>query len=164
MKAADPLGAASEWDATFRDDLEGFLDERSIERAIDRHRPLELPPRNDTYDYYRAFVDASGGATGGDAYTLAIAHCENGRYIIDLARGVVGPFDPVEVTKAYAQLCRRYAINSVSGDKYALAWVETTWLRESVSFAHCEQPHPTTISKLSRCLPPDWFQSLTIRF
>jgi hypothetical protein len=44
MRAADPQAAKSEWDSQFRDDLATFLDPELIDRAIDRTRPLELPP------------------------------------------------------------------------------------------------------------------------
>src|SRR5439155_26588279 len=60
QQEADPTAARSEWDAQFRDDIAGFLDDGLIERAVDRDRPLELPP--DRSGQYRAYVDASGGA------------------------------------------------------------------------------------------------------
>jgi hypothetical protein len=44
MRAADPVGASAEWDSTFRSDLEGFLDDAVVDRAINFARPLELPP------------------------------------------------------------------------------------------------------------------------
>ena len=69
----------------FRDDIAGFLDDALIERAIDRDRPLELPPRAGVS--YRAYVDSSGGAVGGDAYTIAIAHREDGCHVLDVVRG-----------------------------------------------------------------------------
>jgi terminase large subunit-like protein len=107
QREADPTAASSEWDASFRADLTSFLDAETIERAVDHSRPLELPP--DRSRRYRAFVDASGGAIGGDAYTIAIGHKEQGRFIVDVIRGRAGPFDPVELTKEYAQLCKQYA-------------------------------------------------------
>jgi Terminase large subunit, T4likevirus-type, N-terminal len=45
QQEADPTAARSEWDAQFRDDIAGFLDDALIEQAVDRDRPLELPPR-----------------------------------------------------------------------------------------------------------------------
>jgi len=65
----------SEWDAEFRADLVGFLDDATIDRGVDRSRPLELAPRPHPA-FYRAFVDPSGGAIGGDAYSICIAHKE----------------------------------------------------------------------------------------
>jgi hypothetical protein len=76
QREADPTAAGSEWDAQFRDDLVGFLDDALIEQAVDRGRPLELPSRAGVF--YKAYVDASGGAIGGDAYTIAVAHREDG--------------------------------------------------------------------------------------
>jgi Phage Terminase len=126
QRLADPTAAASEWDAEFRADLVGFLDEGTVERAIDHNRPLELPPRPHPV-YYKAFVDPSGGAIGGDAYTIAIAHKERDRFIVDLVRGRFGPFDPREVTEEYARLCRDYRIKSVGGDLYSHQWVQQAW-------------------------------------
>jgi terminase large subunit-like protein len=129
QREADPVAAKSEWDAEFRSDLETVLDDDLIERAIDRGRPLELPPLRGTL--YKGFVDASGGAQGGDYYAFAVGHKEQGRFIIDVMRGRKGPFDPDEVTKEYAALCKQYGISSVTGDYYAAEWVTATWQRDA---------------------------------
>jgi hypothetical protein len=130
LRAADPLAASAEWDSTFRSDLEGFLDDAVVERAINYSRPLELPPR--PLINYRAFTDSSGGAINGDAYSLVIGHkemCKEGgeRYICDVVRGRFGPFDPIEVTKEYANLCRQYRIREITGDNYGKEWVQSAW-------------------------------------
>jgi len=77
--------------------------------------------------FYKAYCDASGGAAGGDAYCIAIAHREQGRYIVDVVRGRQGPFEPVELTKEYAALCKQYHCHGVVGDKYGLEWVASAW-------------------------------------
>jgi hypothetical protein len=123
--AADPVAGRSEWDAQFRADIASFLDDELIDAAIDRGRPLELPPRPGVF--YKAYVDASGGAVGGDAYCIAIAHREGGCYVLDVVRGRAGPFDPEELTKEYAALCREYRCSGVTGDKYAREWVASAW-------------------------------------
>ena len=46
QQQADPTAARSEWLGEFRDDLSGFLDDELIDSAVDRARPLELPPRS----------------------------------------------------------------------------------------------------------------------
>jgi hypothetical protein len=132
QQEADPTAARSEWDALFRDDISGFLDDALVEQAVDRARPIELPPRVGCY--YKAFVDVSGGAIGGDAYTIAIAHKEKDRLIIDAIRGRTGPFDPAEVTSQYAKLCKEYRIGTVTGDFYAAEWVTATWRREAMTY------------------------------
>jgi hypothetical protein len=58
-READPEAAMSEWDGGFRNDLSALLDDQLIDDAIDRDRPLELPPRAGIR--YAAFVDATAG-------------------------------------------------------------------------------------------------------
>ena len=82
---------------------------------------------------YRAHVDASGGV-GQDAYTLGIAHKKNDLCITDLVRGTVGKFDPHEVTRQYAALCKEYRIREVVGDAYAREWVAGTWREAGVGY------------------------------
>jgi hypothetical protein len=133
QQQADPTAARSEWDAQFRDDIAGFLDDTLIEQAIDRDRPLELPPRDGVH--YRAYVDASGGAVGGDAYTIAIGHQEADTFIIDAIRGRAGPFDPEQLTQEYANLCREYRCDAgVVGDKYGREWVASAWRKCSLPY------------------------------
>ena len=139
LRAADPVGASAEWDSTFRSDLEGFLDDAVVDRAINYARPLELPPQPPPV-FYRAFTDPSGGSSSGDAYTLCIAHKEGERYIIDVIRGRTGPFDPVAVTQEYAELCRQYRINTVTGDNYAKEWVQGAWRNTNIHYVKAEQP------------------------
>jgi len=132
QQQADPTAARSEWNAEFRSDISSFLDDELIDIAVDRARPLELPPRPGVF--YKAYVDASGGAVGGDAYTIAISHREHGCYIIDALRGRAGPFDPEELTKEYAALCKQYRCAGVTGDKYGREWVASAWRKCSIPY------------------------------
>ena len=125
MRAADPTAASSEWDSEFRDDLTGLFDDAVIDRAVNRERPLELPPQPGVV--YRAHADPSGGATSGDAYSLCIGHKEGERLIIDCVRARQGPFEPMVVTKEYVDLCRQYRITTVTGDRYGKLWVQQAW-------------------------------------
>jgi hypothetical protein len=136
QKAADPLAALSEWESEFRSDLSGFLDQHVIDGSINPDRPLELPPRSTLH--YRAFVDASGGSVAGDAYAIAIAHREDGLYVLDVVRARPGPFDPSAVTAEYAQLCRDYRIGSVTGDRYAAEWVTSMWRKQAIVYQASE--------------------------
>jgi Terminase large subunit, T4likevirus-type, N-terminal len=136
QREADPTAARSEWDGEYRDEISGFLDDALIDRAIDRGRPLELPPKAGIH--YRAYVDPSGGAAGGDAYALAIAHKDGGRYVIDVVRGRRGPADPSEITKEYAELCKQYHIHSVVGDAYSAEWCSSAWRREGITYIQSE--------------------------
>jgi hypothetical protein len=131
QRAADPTGAPSEWNAEFRSDLSAWLDDASIDRAIELDRPLELPPRDGVV--YKAFTDSSGGV-GADSYTLSIAHKENDLCVTDLVRGTAGKFDPHQVTKDYAALCRDYRISEITGDFYGAQWVAGTWRETGINY------------------------------
>ena len=121
MRAADPTAHRAEWDSEFRDDISGFLDDAVIDKAVNRHRPPELLPRSGVF--YRAYADTSGGASSGDYYTLAIAHKEGEKFIVDVIRGKQGPFDPYALTEEYCALCRQYKIGTIYTDSYAAEWV-----------------------------------------
>jgi hypothetical protein len=121
-RAADPIAAHAEWDAEFRADLDAYLDDETLERAIDHDRPLELSPQEGVC--YEAFVDANAG--GADAYAIAIAHKVGDDYIIDAVRGI-SKGDPQIVTKEYAELCRAYRIARVTGDNFSKDWVAGAW-------------------------------------
>ena len=131
QREADPTGAVAEWDALFRSDIAAFLDDELIDGAVEYGRPLELPPQPNTI--YRAFVDASGGV-GADSYPIAIARKDGDRCVVDLVRGTAGKFDPHEVTRQYAALCKEYRIREVTGDAYAREWVAGTWRETGINY------------------------------
>jgi hypothetical protein len=134
--AADPVAAVSEWQGGFRDDLSTFLADNLIDAAIDAGRPLELLPHSFSYV---AFVDAASGASDrADAYTVAIGHRADGKFIVDVVRGVIGTYDPYAVTRQFAELLREYGIRSVTGDNYGAKWVSQYW-REA-GFAYEKSP------------------------
>jgi len=121
QKAADPTGSSAEWDATFRDDLANFLDEQSLDAAVDHGRPLELPPRDDTT--YHAFVDMGGGRH--DASTIGIVHAvgegDARRYVADVVRGRHG--DPRAAMREFVELAKQYRCSVLVGDAYGAEWV-----------------------------------------
>jgi hypothetical protein len=131
QRVADPTGAVAEWDAEFRIDISAWLDDALIDRAIELGRPLELPPQQGIV--YKAFTDASGGV-GADSYTLSIAHKEKDLCVTDLVRGTAGKFDPHQVTRDYAALCREYHVSEIVGDAYAAQWVAGTWRETGINY------------------------------
>jgi len=131
QRAADPAGAVSEWDAEFRIDISAWLDDALIDRAIELGRPTELPPQQGIV--YKAFTDASGGV-GADSYTLSIAHKDKDHCVVDLVRGTAGKFDPHQVTRDYAALCREYHVSEIVGDAYAAQWVAGTWRESGINY------------------------------
>jgi hypothetical protein len=118
---ADPIAAASEYgrdgSVSFRHDVEAFLDAEVVRSATvpGRH---ELPPAAGIT--YVAFADPSGGSQ--DAFTLGIAHLENGRAVLDVLRERRPPFSPDAVVQEYAELLKTYRLSRVAGDRYGGAW------------------------------------------
>jgi len=133
--ADDPARAAAEYGAEFRRDVESFVSREAITACVvaDRH---ELPPsagRN-----YVAFVDPSGGSR--DSFTLAVAHPEGDRLVLDLLRERVPPFSPDDVVQEYAATVKLYGVTTVSGDRYAGEWPRERFRAHGIGYAAAEQP------------------------
>jgi len=135
-RESDPEAARSEWDAEFRSDLTALLDDQLIDDAIERNRPLELPPRAGVS--YTAFTDASAGRH--DAFCLGIGHRENERAVIDVVRRRVPPFDPASVAREYAELANAYRCGSVTGDAFSGEWVAKAFQSGGVTYRQAEHP------------------------
>jgi len=117
---ADPTAAPAEWDAIFRDDIGAFLDDQSIDAAIDHGRPLELPPREGVI--YFCFVDMGGGRH--DLSTVGIMHAvgegDARRYVADVIRGRHG--DPRAAMREFVELAKQYRCSVIVGDNYSADW------------------------------------------
>ena len=135
-READPEAALSEWDAQFRNDLSALLEDELIDAAVERGRPLELPPRPDVV--YLSFADASAGRH--DSFCIGIAHKEGDRIIADVVRRRRPPFDPSSVAAEYAELAKSYRVHSIVGDNYAGELVSRAFEFAGVEYRRCEQP------------------------
>jgi hypothetical protein len=113
----DPAVAEADYGAKFRRDIERLFPREAVEAASVPDR-RELPPNPQLQ--YVAFCDPSGGSE--DSFTLAIAHLENGRSVLDAIRERRPPFSPDEVVGEFAASLSSYGINRVSGDRYAGEW------------------------------------------
>lgn len=136
--AADPEAAESEWGGGFRSDIDAFLSDDVIERAIDHARPLELPPRNLRYT---AFADPSGGRH--DAFTLCIGHKEGESFVADVVRGTRAPFDPVEVARSYATLLKDYRLSKAFGDGYSAEWAVSAFKDCGIKYERADKNKST---------------------
>ncbi len=125
----DPEAAAAEFGALFRDDIQNFLD-ADLVAGLTRSSPPELPPRPGVK--YVAFVDPSGGR--GDAFTVGIAHREDGRNVLDVARAAKAPFDPAAVVKDFTILLKEYRVTEVTGDAYSGEWVVSAFKEEGITY------------------------------
>ena len=132
----DPVSAAAEYGAAFRDDISSFVTQDVIDAAV-LDGVFELEPRNGIE--YAAFVDASGLATGGDEYTMAISHAEthvdgSRVRVLDCLRGRKGPANSEAVTADFAALAKSYRCHRVTGDRYAGAWVADAWRKQGLDY------------------------------
>lgn len=93
-----------------------FLDQGAVLEAIVAGRK-SLPPQPG--QKYIGFVDMSGGSS--DDATLAIAHKEDGKSIVDLVVKQDGhpPFNPRNAIKKFVGILRQFGCSSVTGDNYA---------------------------------------------
>ncbi len=133
--ADDRESASAEWGGLFRSDLVQFLADDLIEAATPDgciERPPELHLANGTPIKYRAFVDPSGGRH--DAMTLAIAHADGERAVLDAVRIAHPPFDPQHVVAEFASTLQQYRIRTVTGDRYAAAWVQTQFASHEIAY------------------------------
>jgi hypothetical protein len=132
--AEDPEAARSEWLAEFRGDLATFVDRAIVEACVTtgvRERAFQ------TRFKYFAHCDPSGGQN--DSMTIAIAHAEEDRAVLDVAQEWRAPFAPPEVVRDIVQIMRRYRCTAVSGDAYAAQWVSEEFRRNGIMYRHAEQ-------------------------
>ncbi|MGO9038186.1 MAG: hypothetical protein ACLQKH_09390 [Steroidobacteraceae bacterium] len=136
----DPAAAQSEYLGFFRADLEGFLDDATVDAAIVPGR--RMLPRSQKCKHV-AFADPSGGR--GDSFTLAIAHTEAapagnqaGRVVLDVLQAVAPPFDPESVVSGMAETLKSYGVREVHGDQYAGEWVSSMFQKYGVTYKPSE--------------------------
>ncbi|HEV8340591.1 MAG TPA: hypothetical protein VGR25_13200 [bacterium] len=134
----DPLRFAREFEAEFAEDVDSFLPEEWIARAVVPARG-ELPPQEDVR--YIAAVDPSGG--GADAFTLAIVHRERAggdeAVVVDACKGWHKVGDALGgVVAAIAETVRSYRCGEVVGDRYAAGWVRERFAEAGLYYREAE--------------------------
>lgn len=135
--ARDPERGAAEWLSEWRSDVGTYIARAIIEGAVVRGRH-ELPRVGSAQ--YLAFVDPSGGTS--DSMTMAIAHIEGGRIIIDLVREArpQPTFSPETVIAEFSEVLRRYGISAVTGDRFAGAFPAELFRRHGIEYRLAELP------------------------
>jgi hypothetical protein len=127
--ATDESAAAAEYGAEFRRDIEGFLTRETIDVCVEKGC-RERAPHSDVR--YLAFVDPSGGAA--DAMTLAIAHYDDRRVVLDALAECRPPFSPEAVVEDFARVLATYHVTSVLGDRYGGEWPREAFRRHGVAY------------------------------
>lgn len=141
----DEAAARAEYLAEFRGDVETYVPRDAVDRCVVQDR-RELPPSRALR--YVAFVDPSGGSV--DSMTLAIAHAEGDRAVLDLVREWRPPFSPAVVVAEACGLLREYGIHRVRGDRYGGVWPRERFAAHNITYVPCEE----TRSELYQALLP----------
>ena len=131
----DSANAAAEYGAQFRDDIAAFVTREAVDGCTPPGR-LELPPISGPT--YVAFVDPSGGSA--DSMTLAIAHRDKERVVLDLVRETRPPFSPESVVEEFAETLKAYRVHRVTGDRFAGEWVREPFRKLGIQYDLSEKP------------------------
>lgn len=128
----EELGEAefgAEFEAKFREDIEGYLPLEIIDRAIVKGRMFN-PPDIEVDEYF-AFCDPSEGLhKGGDSMTFAIAHpeieedMEKRICVLDYLVEFRPPFNPKEVIREITMICKQYNVYELNQDRHAIGWIQ----------------------------------------
>jgi hypothetical protein len=125
----DPSAARAEFGGEFRVDVETILTQEAVEAVVESgivHRPRRADMS------YVGFVDPSGGSA--DSMTLAIAHNEDGKAVLDRTVEKKVPFSPEVVTADFAKELKSYGISQVTGDAYAGEWPREAFRRHGIEY------------------------------
>lgn len=127
--AKDPAAAGAEFLAEFRKDVEAFVD-RDIVEACVADGVIERPWKAQTQ--YKGFIDPSGGSS--DSMTMAIAHAEADKVVLDVVRERKPPFSPASVVAEFAKLFLSYGIRKISGDHYGGEWPREAFSDHGITY------------------------------
>lgn len=71
--------------------------------------------------------------------TVAVAHVERDKALLDAVREVRPPFSPEAVTSDFAALLKTYRISRVTGDRYAGEWPRERFRTHGIDYDLSEQ-------------------------
>lgn len=131
----DSASARAEFGAEFRDGIENFVSYELVESRVIRSR-TELVFAAGVR--YFAFVDPSGGSS--DSMTLAVAHIEKDRAVLDLVRETKPPFSPETTVREFSKTLMTYRVTQVSGDHYAGEWPREQFRKNGIEYRPAELP------------------------
>ena len=72
--------------------------------------------------------------------TLAIAHSEDKRAVLDVVRERRPPFSPEDVVGEFAALLKLYSVYNVTGDRYAGEWPRERFREHGITYDLAEKP------------------------
>lgn len=154
----DPVAAAAEYGTEWRTDVAAFIEDEVVE-ALTPRGVTEVPYVYPTL--YHAFCDPSGGAQ--DSMTLAIAHREGDRGILDRVVERRAPFSPEDVVGEFCEVLDEYKTYVVRGDRYAGEWPREQFAKRGVKYEVSEEPKSTIYREFLPIMTARRCQLLDIR-
>lgn len=135
--ARDPISAAAEYGAQFRNDMESYVSREAVMACVVAGRYEQYPKGGISYV---AFADPSGGAA--DSFTICIAHYDASRsmVVIDAIRETKPPFSPEMVCVEYSALIKKYGLTQLTGDRYGGEWPRQEFARHGVNYEPNARP------------------------
>lgn len=143
MAQDDPEAYRSEVLGEFRAGVSTFLDPDVIAASVEES-VRERPPAPELR--YVAFVDPSGGRR--DAFTLAIAHRDRERAVLDAVRVWAAPFNPANVIAEAADVLHRYRLSSVTGDRFGAEFTVAAFRTAGIRYLPSERDRSTLYLEL----------------
>jgi hypothetical protein len=141
----DPIAASAEWLGQFRSDLERFISVEAVEACVSAGCFERAPLSGVTYF---GFIDPSGGSS--DSMTMAVAHAEDDRAVLDCLREARPPFSPQAVVAGFVETLKAYRILSVTGDRWGGDFVREAFRKLDIAY----EPAEKTRSEFYRELLP----------
>jgi hypothetical protein len=130
----DPVVAAAEWNAEWRDDIAGFITMEVLDAVTDKGVVVR-PPQPGIH--YVAHVDSASGS-GKDSFACCIAHAEKDKPVLDVAHEIRPPFSPTQAIEHISILLKSYRIFTVTGDRYAPGFVVEGFARCGIKYVFSE--------------------------
>jgi hypothetical protein len=136
----DAARASAEYYATFRSDLQSYIDRDVVLRCVSIGIRERAPERK---HFYCAFADMSGGSR--DSAVLCIGHNTFGKQLItiDCIREIKSPHSPEQACEEFAKVMRSYRVHKVITDKYASTWPVEQFSRFHVGAEQSADPKGT---------------------
>jgi hypothetical protein len=130
----DHAAATAEYLGEFRSDIESFVPYETVQACVGDHTEMApLPGLR-----YSAFVDPSGGSA--DSFTMAVAHRDGERVVVDAIREMRPPFSPEAVIDELATLLKTYRILRVTGDRYAGEFPRELFRKRGIAYQTADKP------------------------
>ena len=115
----DPVGAESEYNATFRADVDKFVSRETVLANV----PAGVSEREPTEAPCYLFADTAGGNIGGDSFCWAVATEIGDKLILLYLKEQRPPFDPVQTVKDCCATAKRYGVSKIVGDRFSKGFV-----------------------------------------